>query len=91
MRSTFSSLLLLVFAISARAAAVPSVYSAIASVAESDSVKGSDFMSFAADTVTTLSAEELVDFAPYTQFARAAYCPSSKLTNWDCGGKYWIS
>ncbi|THH30720.1 hypothetical protein EUX98_g3455 [Antrodiella citrinella] len=86
MRSTFSSLLLLAFAVSAKAAAVPtSVHSAIASVAEPDSARRSDFTSFAADTVTTLSAEELEDFAPYTQFARAAYCPSSKLTNWDCG------
>ncbi|GLB37517.1 putative alpha beta-hydrolase [Lyophyllum shimeji] len=28
---------------------------------------------------------DLAAFAPYTQFARAAYCPTSKLTNWTCG------
>ncbi|KAI0042122.1 alpha/beta-hydrolase [Auriscalpium vulgare] len=36
-------------------------------------------------TVSTLSASQLAAFAPFTQFARAAYCPSSKITNWQCG------
>ncbi|PFH52214.1 hypothetical protein AMATHDRAFT_140728 [Amanita thiersii Skay4041] len=36
-------------------------------------------------TETPLSTEELFSWAPYTQFARAAYCPPSKLTNWTCG------
>ncbi|RDB25189.1 Lipase [Hypsizygus marmoreus] len=36
-------------------------------------------------SVTTLSASELSGFAPYTQFARAAYCPTSKLAGWNCG------
>lgn len=35
--------------------------------------------------VTALSATQLQSFAPFTQFARAAYCPSSKITNWKCG------
>ncbi|PFH51568.1 hypothetical protein AMATHDRAFT_142271 [Amanita thiersii Skay4041] len=34
---------------------------------------------------TPLSAAELSGLAPYTQFARAAYCPTSKLTGWNCG------
>ncbi|KAF8236476.1 alpha/beta-hydrolase [Tricholoma matsutake] len=28
---------------------------------------------------------ELSEFAPYTQFARATYCSTSKLTGWNCG------
>ncbi len=40
-----------------------------------------------ADTVTQLSASALAALAPYTQFARAAYCDSSKVTGWACGGK----
>ncbi|CAL1713151.1 unnamed protein product [Somion occarium] len=39
----------------------------------------------AAAAVTTLSASELAAFAPYTQFARAAYCASSRIANWGCG------
>ncbi|KAK7690030.1 hypothetical protein QCA50_006674 [Cerrena zonata] len=38
-----------------------------------------------ADTVTTLTSTQLASYAPYTQFARAAYCPSSKISNWGCG------
>ncbi|THH01907.1 hypothetical protein EW026_g883 [Hermanssonia centrifuga] len=38
-----------------------------------------------ADTVTQLSASALAALAPYTQFARAAYCDSSKVTGWACG------
>lgn len=36
--------------------------------------------------VTPLSASELSSFAPFTQFARAAYCPTSRLVGWNCGG-----
>ncbi|KAJ8522418.1 hypothetical protein ONZ45_g1007 [Pleurotus djamor] len=36
--------------------------------------------------VTALSSTELASFAPFTQFARAAYCPTSKLQGWKCGG-----
>lgn len=36
--------------------------------------------------VTTLSASALAAFAPFTQIARAAYCSSSKVTGWACGG-----
>ncbi|KAH9485060.1 Lipase [Psilocybe cubensis] len=36
-------------------------------------------------SVTALSSSELSGFAPFTQFARAAYCPTSKLQNWSCG------
>ncbi|KAF8893961.1 Alpha/Beta hydrolase protein [Infundibulicybe gibba] len=35
--------------------------------------------------VTPLSSAELSSLAPFTQFARAAYCPTSKLTGWTCG------
>ena len=37
-------------------------------------------------TVTAVSAADLAGFAPYTQFARAAYCSTSKLQGWGCGG-----
>ncbi|KAF8831785.1 hypothetical protein HHX47_DHR1001030 [Lentinula edodes] len=36
-------------------------------------------------TVTTLSATELSSFAPFTQFARAAYCGTDILQDWTCG------
>ncbi|KAI0632143.1 alpha/beta-hydrolase [Trametes polyzona] len=35
--------------------------------------------------VTALSSSQLASFAPFTQFARAAYCPSDKIKNWKCG------
>ncbi|KAL9711964.1 hypothetical protein Ac2012v2_005038 [Leucoagaricus gongylophorus] len=35
--------------------------------------------------VTTLSRDDLNGLAPYTQFARATYCPTSDLKNWSCG------
>ncbi|KAJ3795888.1 Alpha/Beta hydrolase protein [Lentinula aff. detonsa] len=35
--------------------------------------------------VTRISASELAGFAPYTQFARAAYCPTDVLKDWKCG------
>lgn len=34
---------------------------------------------------TKLTPEQLASYAPYTQFARAAYCPSSKIDPWACG------
>ncbi len=36
-------------------------------------------------SVTALSSSQLSAFAPFTQFARAAYCPSDKVKNWSCG------
>jgi len=36
--------------------------------------------------VTALSSAELASYTPYTQFARAAYCPTSVLNGWKCGG-----
>ncbi|KAJ3838781.1 Alpha/Beta hydrolase protein [Lentinula raphanica] len=36
-------------------------------------------------TITQISASELAGFAPYTQFARAAYCPTDVLKTWTCG------
>lgn len=38
-------------------------------------------------STSPISTAELSGFAPYTQFARAAYCPTSKLIGWNCGGK----
>ncbi|OJT09887.1 Lipase [Trametes pubescens] len=35
--------------------------------------------------VSALAADTLASFAPFTQFARAAYCPLSKVTDWQCG------
>ena len=32
-----------------------------------------------------VSGPDLASFAPFTQFARAAYCPSDKIVNWTCG------
>ncbi|KAF9012416.1 Alpha/Beta hydrolase protein [Cyathus striatus] len=36
-------------------------------------------------SVSTLSASALSSLAPFTQFARAAYCPTSGLKDWSCG------
>ena len=36
--------------------------------------------------VTHLSSSDLSGLAPFTQFARAAYCPTSILKTWKCGG-----
>ncbi|KAI0061473.1 alpha/beta-hydrolase [Artomyces pyxidatus] len=35
--------------------------------------------------VTPLSSSALAGLAPFTQFARAAYCDPSTITNWQCG------
>ncbi|KAI0345774.1 alpha/beta-hydrolase [Trametopsis cervina] len=35
--------------------------------------------------VTTLSQAALSAITPYVQFARAAYCPTSKIAGWSCG------
>lgn len=40
----------------------------------------------AAAGVSTLSASAVAALTPFTQFARAAYCPSSGVTGWACGG-----
>lgn len=39
-------------------------------------------------SVTALSATELSSFTPFTQFARAAYCSTSRLSGWNCGGAF---
>ena len=36
-------------------------------------------------TTAAVSADALAGLAPFTQFARAAYCPSDKIANWSCG------
>ncbi|KAG1751228.1 Alpha/Beta hydrolase protein [Suillus lakei] len=35
--------------------------------------------------VTQMSSIQLADLAPYTQFARAAYCSPTIVTGWQCG------
>ncbi|KAJ8586616.1 alpha/beta-hydrolase [Rhizopogon salebrosus TDB-379] len=35
--------------------------------------------------VTQMRSTQLADLAPYTEFARASYCPSSIVTGWKCG------
>jgi len=35
--------------------------------------------------VAPLSSDEITGLRPYTQFARAAYCPTTKLKDWSCG------
>jgi hypothetical protein len=37
-------------------------------------------------SMTALTPGQLAGFAPYTEFARAAYCDSSKIVGWNCGG-----
>lgn len=34
---------------------------------------------------TPLSIPQLESLDPYTQFARAAYCPTRSLSGWTCG------
>ncbi|KAJ3476600.1 hypothetical protein NLI96_g11047 [Meripilus lineatus] len=41
--------------------------------------------SLVARTVTQMSAAQLAGLAPYTQLARAAYCPSNLVSGWNCG------
>lgn len=36
-------------------------------------------------SVTQLTAAQLSALAPYTEFARAAYCPSNIIQGWQCG------
>ncbi|KAJ3491725.1 hypothetical protein NLI96_g519 [Meripilus lineatus] len=35
--------------------------------------------------VTPITAGQLAALAPFTQFARAAYCPSDRIAEWTCG------
>jgi hypothetical protein len=38
-----------------------------------------------ASPVTQMSSAQLANLAPYTEFARAAYCPPITVTGWKCG------
>ncbi|PIL25568.1 hypothetical protein GSI_12376 [Ganoderma sinense ZZ0214-1] len=38
-----------------------------------------------ARAATELSTSQFSNYAPYTQFARAAYCASSDIASWNCG------
>lgn len=40
-----------------------------------------------ARAVSLLSSTDISGFTSFTQFARAAYCPQSKVKNWSCGGR----
>src|SRR6266404_2051105 len=37
--------------------------------------------------VTPLTISQYAAFVPYVEFARAAYCPPSKIDGWKCGGQ----
>ncbi|KAH9849002.1 alpha/beta-hydrolase [Lenzites betulinus] len=39
----------------------------------------------ASDAVSVVTSVDTSSFAPFTQFARAAYCDSSKVLTWTCG------
>jgi len=39
-------------------------------------------------SVSTLSSSDLSSLAPFTQFARAAYCNTAQLATWSCGGMF---
>ena len=38
--------------------------------------------------ITTLNPTQINEFAPFTLFASAAYCPPSTTINWSCGGAF---
>lgn len=38
-----------------------------------------------------VSSADLKGFAPFTQFARAAYCPTETIQDWSCGGVSKVS
>jgi hypothetical protein len=40
--------------------------------------------------MTKLNYTELSTFTPYIEFARAAYCDSSKIAGWKCGNLSFI-
>lgn len=46
-----------------------------------------EIQNLVARSVTTMTAAQLSALAPYTQLARAAYCPSSRISSWSCGRK----
>lgn len=37
-----------------------------------------------------VSIADLAGYAPYTQFAMAAYCPTRKLAGWKCGSSCFL-
>lgn len=81
MRGVTSFLVVVMAAVGAFAAAVPAP-----ETAPVDASEVADHVEIARAGVTVLSASTLAAFAPFTQLARAAYCPSSKVTGWACGG-----
>ena len=40
---------------------------------------------------TRLKQTDLSTFAPYIEFARAAYCDPNKIVGWKCGGLSFLS
>ena len=40
--------------------------------------------------MTVLTSNQIDGFTPYIEFARAAYCDSSKIAGWKCGGKSFL-
>jgi hypothetical protein len=51
------------------------------------SLVGMAFAVVVSPGVQIVSPKSISEFAPYTQFARAAYCPLYKLNKWKCGGQ----
>jgi hypothetical protein len=39
-------------------------------------------------SINKLSTNQFSAFAPFTEFARAAYCPTAKIMKWTCGGQF---
>ncbi|KAH8082433.1 alpha/beta-hydrolase [Cristinia sonorae] len=80
-----SWLLLFAFTALVRGAVVPVSVPSTEPQVDAVDIEVSRVKAVAASVVTVVSAGQLASFSPYTQFARAAYCPSEKLTNWNCG------
>lgn len=66
--------------------AVPSEVTEASNIVRAADVANINTGAPGASLVSVLSTVQLASFTPYTQFARAAYCPSSKITTWNCGG-----
>ena len=46
---------------------------------------------FHRSNVTQLSSNQFSEFVPFIEFARAAYCPPTKIEGWRCGGQFSLT
>lgn len=76
-RSSFSSLAALLITAVSTAALPPRTRNGATDIARA---------AISSRSVTTLTSSQLSAFAPFTEFARAAYCDPSVITGWTCGG-----